>query len=363
MRPFASALCAALWALLSCVTGAIAAPVLSSDADAREIRMGREVAKTIEEKIPRIADPAVEARLTLLLDRLTPFLKRRLDYRVVVLDEKTPNAFTIPGGTVYVTRGLLDFVRGDAELSAVLAHELTHADKRHVMIQVARNEKLNLLALAVVIASQGQAAAAVMANAVAVAVGNAYEQDLEREADRGGVELLRASGVDPVASLTILERLAYEEIRRPHVELGIYQDHPDLEERIDYTRQALREGHVPLHRKRVLGVLRPSLNPESGDLVLRLDRVVLCALPETPESRSYLEGLASRIDRWVQLETPPYDLRVSEDSGGDSLLVGTERLIEVGKSPRGVAVEQVRAALVAALESARRGHPLADWFR
>jgi hypothetical protein len=54
---------------------------------------------------------------------------------------------------------------------------------------------------------------------------------------------------------------------------------------------------------------------------------------------------------------------VSEDSSGKSLLIGTERLIEAGKSPSEVSVEQVRAALVAALESARRGHPLADWFR
>jgi Zn-dependent protease with chaperone function len=344
-------------------TGALVAPVRSALAASdleKEIQMGEEVSKAVEEQMRRIADPVAEAHLAMLLSRFTPLLNRHLDYQVRILDEKSPNAFAIPGGRVYVTKGMLDFVRGDGELAAVLAHELTHADRRHVMIQVARNEKLSLLALAVVIASRGSGAALVMANALAVAVSSSYSRDLEREADRGGVALMVSAGFDPVASLTLMERLKLERIRHPWVDPGIYQDHPDEDERIDYTAQALKDRRIPIRRKGPLGLLRVRVEPRSGDLVLLLDATPVCSLPEGAENRACLEGFARRLDAKLQLETPPYDLRVIDVPPPSALCLRGERLLEARP---GVDPEEVRRALAAGLEAARRKHPLTDWYR
>ena len=126
----------------------------SQDTMKKEIALGEKVAADVEKQWERVADPALSARLSMLLGRFIPHLSRPLPYEVRIVREKMVNAFSLPGGIVYFTTGMLEFLRTDAEVAAILAHELIHADRRHVIIQTARASKINLAALVLIIASQ-----------------------------------------------------------------------------------------------------------------------------------------------------------------------------------------------------------------
>ncbi len=132
--------------------------VQGADELQKEIALGQKVSADVEKQWERVADPALCARLNMALNRMVPYLSRPLPYEVRVVREDMVNAFSLPGGIVYFTTGMLNFLRSDAEIAAILAHELIHADKRHVMIQAARSSKISLAALVLLIASHGSAA-------------------------------------------------------------------------------------------------------------------------------------------------------------------------------------------------------------
>ncbi|MDR0653115.1 MAG: M48 family metalloprotease, partial [Synergistaceae bacterium] len=201
-------------AVFLCVTGAAqAAPVtasddiVSSEATPQEIKLRERVSAEVEKRWTILVNPVYNARVETIVNRLSPQMERRLNYDVDIIDEKAVNAFALAGGKMYVTTGMLDFVKSDVELAGVIAHEMVHADKKHVIIQTARNNRMTLLALAAVIASRGRGAALVAANLVHVAIMGAYSIELEKEADALGIDALSMAGYNPVGMLTIQERL------------------------------------------------------------------------------------------------------------------------------------------------------------
>ena len=177
-----------LWLFLLVLFALLPAQVFAGDLtreDEKEVALGRKVCEQVEKRWERVADPVRIARLEVILQRLVPETQRPLEYEVRVISEDQPNAFSLPGGFMYFTTGMLGFAKSDSELAAVMAHEMVHTEKKHIMIQSARNERLSILALAIAIASQGKAAAMIMANIAQVAILNAYSRDLEKEADSG----------------------------------------------------------------------------------------------------------------------------------------------------------------------------------
>ena len=83
---------------------AAASPEPSDKTIAREEKIGRKGSIEVEKAIPRVLDPAAEAKLAMITDKLTPYLQRNLDYSVRILDMKAPNAFSLPGGHTYIKR-------------------------------------------------------------------------------------------------------------------------------------------------------------------------------------------------------------------------------------------------------------------
>lgn len=357
-----------LFALLTCpyiFCGHLFAAPLSAENKAleREVKLGKSVAEDIEKQWARVLEPSRVARTEVILVRLRPHLERSLDYEVRVVEQKMLNAFSLPGGITYVTTGMLDFLKTDIELAAVIAHELVHADKKHVMIQVARNERLTLLALAVAIASRGQGAAVMMANVAQVAVMNAYNIDLEKEADAVGIKAMLAAGFDPAGMLTLQERLLEESLRRPKMELGVWQSHPDAQERIRLASQFMIDQKIPIHRKYALGLLRAEVRAVSGDVHLMIDDEPLWSGRETEENRAFLARVCSRLDESLQLETLPYDIRLRTEEGAHVLRVLTKKIAEEGEVPAGMeSLSLIRDRLQAALEKARKRHPIANYY-
>lgn len=363
-----------IFAIISLViftTGtSIAAPVASSDdavrhtdATQQEVKLGRRTHEAITEQFTFVADPIRRARVAAIVNRLTPFMERDLDYAYEVVEHEMANAFSIAGGRIYVTTGMLDFVRTDHELAGVIAHEMVHADRKHVILQMARNKRMTLLAIAAMIASKGHGAAIMAANALQVAVMGAYSIDLEKEADGRGIDALARAGYEPVGMLTLQERMMEEAMHRPQIDWGIYQTHPDAKERIAAAERYIIDHGYKLDRKRSLGCLRTKVETNGDVCSLMIDDTVIISADETSETMTALKSAADMIDNDLSLETAPFDVRVEIAGESRSLYIKSRRIISESVLPFGTTIDDVRARVHDALSKARSSHPLAEYFK
>ncbi len=330
----------------------------------REIKLADKVSEQVEKQWDRVTDPVRVARVTLLLSRLTPFTERDLSYEVRLVEEKRPNAFALPGGRIYMTTGMLEFCRSDDEIASILAHELVHTDRKHGMIQSSRNQRLTLGALAVIIATGGSGAAPILANLAQVAIMNSYSKDLEREADTEGLNILSQSGYEPAGAVTVMERLQEEEMKRPYVDPGIYADHPKTKDRVRSLEDIIREKGWPLERKKALRLLRVQTSEEGGSILLSIDGKLLWRAPKVEGSIELMNKAAGSLDKYLQMETSPYDISIQETHGQKALRVGLG-VIAYQKDllPGMPSLEEFRENILLSLNRARMIHPVADYNR
>lgn len=335
--------------------------VVSSDATAQETRLRRQTERAIAEHFNILHDPVKQTRVERIVERLRPYMERSLDYRVSIIDHEMVNAFAIAGGGMYVATGMLDFVRSDLELAGVIAHEMIHADRNHVIKQMARNQRMTLLALAAMIASKGNAPIMMAANALQIAIMGQYSIDIERESDARGIDALGRAGYDPVGMLTLQERMQEESLKRPPINFGIYQTHPETKERIAAAEKYIEQSGRVVNRKLALGVLRTRVERSEDLTLLTMDGDVLLASSDDAAMDSYTE-IAHRIDGDLRLETPPFDVRVEGSGTSRALYIGPRRIATARDAGVGDP-DILRSRIHDALTVARRTHPLADYFK
>lgn len=175
-----------------------------------------------------------------------------LQWKFTVIDEESINAFTTGGGYVYVHRGLLSYLNSEAELAAVLGHELAHVTARHVARGQTRSVLTNILALGAAIAT-GSSAIANMASIGAAAYTQGYGREAEMEADRIGMKYLIRAGYDPLAMGRVFDTFraqesfeianARREGREARVYHGVFSSHPAPDDRaLQAARGAAQVG-------------------------------------------------------------------------------------------------------------------------
>jgi predicted Zn-dependent protease len=170
-----------------------------------------------------------------------------LEYNFMVLDSEDINAFTTGGGYVYITRGIMNYLNSEAELAAVLGHEVGHVTARHPVRQQSKSTLSNIGAAAVGIFT-GSADLAGLANYAGAALVSGYGRDQELEADRLGAEYLVKSGYKPEHMIDVVRLLknqelfeiarAREEKRQPRVYHGVFATHPDNDQRLSEVVKA-----------------------------------------------------------------------------------------------------------------------------
>ena len=153
-------------------------------------------------------DPTLTAYVQRVGDRLAAVSDRKLPYEFAVLNNTIPNAWALPGGKIAVNRGLLTELKSEAELAAVLGHEIVHAAARHSAQQMSRGmlAQGGLLA-AQVAASDSDYGGLYMAGAglAAQLTMQKYGRDAELEADRYGIEYMKRAGYDAQGAVTLQE--------------------------------------------------------------------------------------------------------------------------------------------------------------
>lgn len=194
--------------------------------------------------------------------RLNPFI-----YRFKVVEDTQVNAFSLPGGYIYINDGLLKFIESDDELAGVLAHEIGHASMRHVATLEREASKLSSLTIpavlaAILIGGKGSGDAAFAIKLAEVAVGSGWSQKAESAADYAGLQYLMLTRYNPTGILTFMERLARG--REIAIEgngdlLGIFRTHPPSKERADKLIQEMAAAHIPVQRSAVTTSFSTSL--------------------------------------------------------------------------------------------------------
>jgi predicted Zn-dependent protease len=164
-----------------------------------------------------------------------------LDWKFTVVDTDDVNAFATPGGFVYISRGLMHYLASEAELAAVLGHEIGHITARHSAQRQSQSTVAGVLGAAAAIFT-GQPAVGDLANIAGQAVISGYGREQELEADRLGAEYLARTGYDPDAMIRVVRVLKEQEMferdraraegRNPRIYHGVFASHPDNDKRL-----------------------------------------------------------------------------------------------------------------------------------
>ncbi len=214
-----------------------------------EIKLGAEAARQVEQAIGFAGSPDLNAYVDRIGQRLVKHSSRsHLVYAFHVVDMAEPNAFALPGGHIYVSRGLLAIMNSEDELAAVLGHEVGHVAGRH---SAKRETKSRGWIPLQILAGIGGAAASVVSPDVGATVASlgqvpanlalaSYSRQQEKEADRLGQHYLAAEGWDPAALAATMDALTREQnlagARDPN-ELSFFDTHPTTPERAREGRE------------------------------------------------------------------------------------------------------------------------------
>lgn len=239
----AGVLVCAAWLAVGCATNPVTGRqdfVLMSEAE--EVALGARYSKEIEKE----QSPYDSERLNAYVDRIGQRLARvshrpNLEYSFTVVDSTDVNAFALPGGHIYITRGLMAYLNSEAELAAVLGHEIGHVTARHSVRQHSASTATSVVGAILSIATGVQGSQNLF-NVLGGALLRGYGRDHELEADRLGAHYLADAGYDPQAMIEVIGVLknqelfesqrAEEEGREARSYHGVFATHPDNDTRL-----------------------------------------------------------------------------------------------------------------------------------
>lgn len=149
-------------------------------------------------------------------------------YRYIALNDKTANAFALPGGYVFITKGMLEKLSSEAQLAAILSHETAHIVARHSSSQMSRQIGMEILLSAVTSESTSQGVLTA-ANIGSQIIGLGYSREQESQADLAGIEYMVKAGYNPYGMLETMRMLQEQNAARP---VEFFSTHPNPENRI-----------------------------------------------------------------------------------------------------------------------------------
>jgi len=215
---------------------------LMSVSPAEEAAMGQQAYPQVIQQMDGVyPDPALEAYVNRVGKRLGKVSHRpELNYTFRVINNSVPNAFALPGGYIAITRGLLVALDNEAQLAAVLGHEIVHVTARH-SVQSMQRQRLMGLGVGLLGAAVGDHYGPLSKKAGQLAAGlleNSYSREQESEADRIGIDYMVRAGYDPRGAIALQEYF-YRQVEKgadPNWVEGLFRTHPFSKERLDANR-------------------------------------------------------------------------------------------------------------------------------
>lgn len=208
----------------------------------QEVEMGQQYSAQIAKELPLISDPSSVNYINSLGTRLARLADtRNLSWHFHLVDAKEVNAFAVPGGFIYINRGLIERAQNMSQLAGVLGHEIGHVTQRHSVeqMQKAQGANIGVVLGCTLLGACGSAAVQTGINVVGSGVFAKFSRDHERESDEEGVRTLVRAGINPNGIPEMFEILLVERRARPDAVSALFATHPLEEERVAEARKQI----------------------------------------------------------------------------------------------------------------------------
>ncbi|HXT16882.1 MAG TPA: M48 family metallopeptidase [Gemmatimonadaceae bacterium] len=222
----------------------------------QEVQLGQEQAAQVSQQLPILNDPTINSYVNSLGQQIASHTSRAdLQWSFAVVNTDEVNAFALPGGFIYVNRGVLTRASNESELGAVLGHEIEHVVRRHSVKQMEQMQGANVgagvLCALTNVCNSGLAQAGIQASGTLLFA--KFGRDDEVQADEGGFQNEINAGLNPRGMLTFFEKLLAEEQQSNGggATASWFSDHPGTQDRIaDVQRMLNSTSAATLNRLR-----------------------------------------------------------------------------------------------------------------
>ena len=325
--------------------------------ESEEINQGRSYHNQIIAEYGIYDDPVLQQYVNGIGQELAARSHRaHLKFTFTVLDSPEINAFALPGGYVYITRGIMAYLDSKAELAGVLGHEIGHVTARHSVRQQSGQMASTLLSV-LITATTGQSGLGDLSNQLSSGIIRGYGREHELEADRLGAEYLHLSGYDPEIMLEVIgvlkdqevyeQALAKKEDREPNIYHGVYSTHPRNDDRLKTVVRAAKNLSVQTYRDsdqtgyyaKIDGMMwGPSIKQGilANNLFSHPELAFSLQLPETWEVNNYPEFLQARNPQNAAIvQVGVNGLKKDESPGGLLKRLSNDEKLEVSSNENG----------------------------
>jgi len=287
-------------------------------ADMREAEIGRQFALVAQSQFPMVRDYTVQRYVQQLGQRIVTHLDHpEFPYQFSVVQEPHLNAFSVPGGYIYLHSGLILLVNSEDELAGVLGHEIAHVQGHHAMRQQQETGWTSYAGLAAMALAIINPVLAAGASSAAAMTQLQNQRRLEEEADYRGLQYLQQAGFDPYGMPRFLKKMWNEDRLNAADVPAYFRSHPLSEERLSYIERTLRtfewSKSAPANNfalERVQAILRALQEPRTQVLADYQQRVT-----ENPDDPQNLALLGSVLLRYNDAERARQNLEQASAKG------------------------------------------------
>jgi predicted Zn-dependent protease len=206
----------------------------------QEWQLGDQLAAQVDQKVQLNRDARLNAYVRDVGERIharTPLAGRPFDFKVI--NDPSVNAFSLPGGHIYINTGLIAQADKADMLAGVMAHEISHVVARHAIKQVEQQQQISIIG-SILLGQNPGALESLLANILAGGAMARFSRADEKEADDLGVGFMSAAGFDAHGMLDMFEKLLSLEKSRPSAVEKFLADHPTTQSRIDDIRKRIQ---------------------------------------------------------------------------------------------------------------------------
>jgi|SRR5579871_163901 len=209
----------------------------------KEIALGKQLAEEVKRQSKMVDDPLITEYVNRTGQNLVRNSDAKVPFTFQVIDADAPNAFSLPGGFVFVNTGLIELAEEEDELAGAVAHEIAHVAARHSTRQATKSELANLgtIPLSVLLGGWGGYAVRQGASVVVPMTFLSFSRRDESEADYLGLQYMYAAGYDPTGVITIFEKLDALNRRKPGTVGRLLSTHPMDRDRIQKAQKEIQE--------------------------------------------------------------------------------------------------------------------------